>query len=354
MSPFAVFLPHFLCGLGALVLAAILMTLWTIPVAIGAMLLFDGCTRGRQMRQRKVAGLTRGQWEHLLYRSSVLLISIGYVVLFLRLSVFWIRATPTPGWQQQTAKVDTVLVFGFGIESDAQERIQPGAANRALLDWALDRRHGGTMLVQEGVLAAANEEPRGGRLATWDVRRMHRHLPGVYVDTLHAAYCAVEQMERLGRRRALVVTHDLQLARAAADLRRVAAAVVIGIAGLGTQAHAESVLVDIDFEFLAGNKVMPPGSYEFQVTCEAAERVTVRSRKGGADAALLLVVTRLGRHDADPELVFDKVDGKLCLAERWIPNSDGYLLITTAGPHEHRVVGGSKPRRKWSMPKGSI
>ena len=109
------------------------------------------------------------------------------------------------------------------------------------------------------------------------------------------------------------VKPTMQSVRHAVRIAAVAAAVVIGIAGLGTQAHAESVHVDIDFEFLAGNKVMPPGSYEFQVTPEAAERVTVRSRKGGADAAMLLVVTRLGRHDADadPELAFDKVDGKL-------------------------------------------
>jgi hypothetical protein len=221
MNPFTVLLPH-IAGLGALALVAVLMTLWTIPACMAAMMLFDGLPPGRRSRPPTVAGLRRDQWERVLYWPSVLLILGGSVAVFLRLSTFWLLAAPTSGWQQQTATSDTVIVFGFGLEFDPQHRVTPGAANRVLADWVLDRRHGGTMIVQEGVLAAATEAPRASRVAGWEIRRMHRDDRAVYVNTLEAAYCALEQMERLGRKRALVVAHELQLARAAADLRRVA------------------------------------------------------------------------------------------------------------------------------------
>jgi hypothetical protein len=61
----------------------------------------------------------------------------------------------------------------------------------------------------------------------------------------------------------------------------------------------------------------------------------------------MAIITMLGRHDqdADPEFVFDKINGKLVLSEVWMPGKDGLLLLATKGPHEHAVLGGSNPKK---------
>ena len=122
----------------------------------------------------------------------------------------------------------------------------------------------------------------------------------------------------------------------------VIAALVIGVAGFGATTYAQNrVTVNIDFAFVAAGKEMPAGAYELEV-----DRATVvlRSAKGKASWIQMPAFTRLGRHDADPdpELVFDKVGGKLLLSELWLPDRDGYLLLNTPVDHEHRVLGGSR------------
>ena len=125
----------------------------------------------------------------------------------------------------------------------------------------------------------------------------------------------------------------------------VVVAVLIGIAGFDSTAYAQNIArVNIDFAFVFAGKDMPAGGYEFEAT---SGRVLLRSQSGKAAAVAMPVITRLGRHDADtdPELVFDKVDGKFSLSEFWPPNSDGYLLLNTPADHEHRVLGGSRPHK---------
>lgn len=98
----------------------------------------------------------------------------------------------------------------------------------------------------------------------------------------------------------------------------------------------------IHFSFLAGTTQCPPGTYEFEVD---GTKVTLRSTDPKGATAILLVITRLGRHDKDkdPEFVFDKRDEQLKLSEIWLPGQDGYLMLITAEDHAHRVVGGSNP-----------
>lgn len=123
------------------------------------------------------------------------------------------------------------------------------------------------------------------------------------------------------------------------------AALLVGIVGFSATAHAQNLArIKIDFAFVVAGKEMPAGAYEFEA---APGRVVVRPSQGNATPAMLPIITRLGRHDADtdPELIFDKVDGKLVLSELWLPNSDGYLLTNTPGDHEHRVLGGSRPHK---------
>jgi len=111
----------------------------------------------------------------------------------------------------------------------------------------------------------------------------------------------------------------------------------------GAIAFAQSASAEIPFPFVAGGKEMPAGKY--QVADASNFRLQLTGPTG--DGIFLLAITMLGRHDKDPdpEFVFDKADGKVVLSEVWLPGKDGYLLVSTKGPHTHAVVGGSNPRK---------
>jgi len=122
-----------------------------------------------------------------------------------------------------------------------------------------------------------------------------------------------------------------------------AAAVAAILVGAFVAQAQDKALVNIGFKFVAAGKVMPAGKY----TIEASEAPGGRVTLTGPDSVMLPVITRLGRHDndKDPELVFDKVEGQLLLSEVWLTGGDGYLLLATAGPHGHHVLGGSHPSK---------
>ena len=122
----------------------------------------------------------------------------------------------------------------------------------------------------------------------------------------------------------------------------IAAFVVAFVMG-GVMAYGQSVSADIGFPFVAGGKEMAAGKYGVEVTAIGQVSLTGPDR----GRILMPVITMLGRHDldADNEFVFDKIDGKLVLSEVWMSGKDGLLLLATKGPHEHAVLGGSKPRK---------
>ena len=117
------------------------------------------------------------------------------------------------------------------------------------------------------------------------------------------------------------------------------------LVGLAATAGAQTLgKANIDFPFIAGKTQCAAGSYNFEVT---GGKVMLRSADSKGAAIMMLVITRLGRHDTDndTELVFDKVKDNMTLSEIWLGNADGYLVATTPGEHEHRVLGGSKPTK---------
>jgi Fic family protein len=57
----------------------------------------------------------------------------------------------------QIQPIDTAIILGFGFETDGAGHIQPGESNQFLLQWTLDHASADTLLVQEGVWAAACE-----------------------------------------------------------------------------------------------------------------------------------------------------------------------------------------------------
>jgi hypothetical protein len=120
---------------------------------------------------------------------------------------------------------------------------------------------------------------------------------------------------------------------------------VVAFVAVASPVHAQNrTTVNIDFAFVAAGTDMEAGAYALQAE---PGKVTMGATTPKGKSVIMPVLTRLGRHDADTqvELVFDKVDGKLSLSEVWFPERDGYLVLNTPGDHEHRVLGGSRPRQ---------
>jgi hypothetical protein len=112
-----------------------------------------------------------------------------------------------------------------------------------------------------------------------------------------------------------------------------------------TKTYAQdSARVNIDFAFVAAGQEMPAGAYLVRTV---SGRVELYLEGGKGTSVMMPVITRLGRHDTDTEaeLIFDKVGGKLHLSEFWLGGADGYLVLNTPVDHEHRVLGGSRPRK---------
>ncbi len=183
-----------------------------------------------------------GSWR----RGAVLFLVAWIALVLLGCAVAprsWLRLSPEDNRETLAAAQETwetAIVFGFGYiakpgdpndtvgsgdTSRKREHILPGPANKALLDWVVEHTVADTLIVQEGVWAAACDtaatecEYQGHRLV-----RMHPHDPNHYVNTLDASVYALDQLSLLNRKRTLVVAHDLQLARALMAMRRVAAA----------------------------------------------------------------------------------------------------------------------------------
>jgi hypothetical protein len=152
---------------------------------------------------------------------------VSYTLLFLLLVGFlplnrWLRARPTKDWRRKAREVNTAIILGFGYEEDECGDMKPGKANEELLNWTIANTQATTILVQEGVWVAAcdsseKECMKSGR----QIRRIHRHCPRKYLTTLDTAFCAMQELEKLGKKEAVLVTHDLQLRRAVWDFEAV-------------------------------------------------------------------------------------------------------------------------------------
>ncbi|MBN1919787.1 MAG: hypothetical protein JW892_00965 [Anaerolineae bacterium] len=144
------------------------------------------------------------------------------VAVFLLVGVLplsrYLRAKPTANWRDAAQHADVTIILGFGYELSATGQMQPGAANQALLEWTLANTTAQTLLVQEGVwVAACQSEETTCVIEGRTLRRIHPHDPTHYVNTLATAVMAMDLMVQLGVQTAVLVAHDQQLARAAAD-----------------------------------------------------------------------------------------------------------------------------------------
>ena len=113
---------------------------------------------------------------------------------------------------------------------------------------------------------------------------------------------------------------------------------VTGIGSAG-QAATDLLKAQIDFQFTAGDKALPPGSYEIKTLNNDQ---VIRIQGEGGNSAMVNVITRLAAEihatPQDSHLVFDKVGNSYLLSEIWIPAQDGYVLVTTKEKHAHRLI----------------
>jgi hypothetical protein len=115
-------------------------------------------------------------------------------------------------------------------------------------------------------------------------------------------------------------------------------AVLTLLAGNALVQAQSPATVSVDFKFVAGTMAMPAGKYVIDQT--AGIEISIKEAGGGKAAVVLPVITILGRHDTDrfPELVFDIYPDGPHLSEVWFPRIDGFLVLATKEPHEHRVL----------------
>jgi hypothetical protein len=115
---------------------------------------------------------------------------------------------------------------------------------------------------------------------------------------------------------------------------------VVTLLALGaTQASAQTVNAAVSFNFMAGGKEFPAGSYQIRFANGGASTLLLMKSTDTGAVAQVGFMTRLADIGAgSPTLVFDVEDGKHYLSELHIPNQDGFLIAGAPGEHKHEKV----------------
>jgi hypothetical protein len=108
----------------------------------------------------------------------------------------------------------------------------------------------------------------------------------------------------------------------------------------------------IPFKFQAGGKKLPAGDY--WVAQKGEGQIAIRKEPGGEEV-LIPFTQRLAQPQPpleEPQLVFDAVGNfepsyteyvtEYILAEVWLLGEDGYVVHTTKGAHQNKVIKGQK------------
>jgi hypothetical protein len=124
------------------------------------------------------------------------------------------------------------------------------------------------------------------------------------------------------------------------------AAAALVLIALTSPARAQSPSdFKIPFDFVAHGKAYTAGQYSLTPNMEG-DLLTLQPLATKGASAIVPVETRLGERTqlTEPELIFDKVNGKLYLSELFVPGDDGYLMLVTKGKHTHEAVKGSRKK----------
>ncbi len=120
----------------------------------------------------------------------------------------------------------------------------------------------------------------------------------------------------------------------------------LAVLAASAPAHAQNkgseMVAKVAFQFKAGDKSFPAGTYKFARRSASAPSLVISPDKGG-ESTLVAVVTRLAQRvrtsaESDGNLVFDKVGEEHWLSEVWMPGQDGFLVRASTEEHQHDVV----------------
>ena len=107
------------------------------------------------------------------------------------------------------------------------------------------------------------------------------------------------------------------------------------------QVSRGAVAVNIPFQFFAGEKSLPPGTYRFVVSGNLGS-FTLTSEDGKANV-ISPVLTRLSQRSTDEaSAVFDVVGNDHYLSEFYLPGMDGFCFKGAATNHTHLTVKGKQ------------
>jgi len=119
-------------------------------------------------------------------------------------------------------------------------------------------------------------------------------------------------------------------------------ALLAGSFSVYAQKNGGEVVAKIAFEFKAGDKTLPAGSYKITRRSASAPSLVISPEKGGENT-ILPVITRLAQSslastEKTGNLVFDNVGGTRVLSEVWMPGQDGFLVSTSKDEEKHEIV----------------
>ncbi len=140
-------------------------------------------------------------------------------------------------------------------------------------------------------------------------------------------------------------------------MKRLVFLAIVGVAfGLlvdNTLAFAQGTF-KIPFKFQAGGKKFPAGDY--WVAQKGEGQIALRKEPGGEEV-LIPFTERLPQPSpplAEAQIVFDVVGNfepsyteyltDYMLAEVWLPREEGFLIHTTKGAHQNKIVKGEKAK----------
>jgi hypothetical protein len=130
--------------------------------------------------------------------------------------------------------------------------------------------------------------------------------------------------------------------------RTLIAAAAVAVAMLaGSQPAQAQTQYDfkVPFGFVAHGKTFAAGEYRL-ATNDTDTILTLEGKDPKNGAVALPVETRISeaRSLAEPEIVFDKLDGKYFVSELLVPGDDGYMVQVTKAKHTHESVKGARSK----------
>jgi hypothetical protein len=130
----------------------------------------------------------------------------------------------------------------------------------------------------------------------------------------------------------------------------------IAVVGFGffvgsTLIYAQGIFT-VPFKFKAGGKTYPAGEYSL---VQKGEGQVALRKEPGDEEVLIPFTERLPQPETpiiEPQIVFDVVGNfepsyteyvtEYVLAELWLPGEEGFLIHTTKGAHQNKVIQGQK------------